>query len=502
MFAPSSASTLSLFWVLASTALLLPLVSAHGGIISHFIREAGDKSLEVCGQEFNDDRTGVRDGNNVFGQILDHSLISGSKWKDPDACNWRLCSGLQYEDNVANTYYYPIGAIVPINVFILNANSPLSSSFPRSELTPIFSWHLLQRHAGIANVSIVDTKTNEVVGSPLIEWTDGKYAEYDNVNTCPDGPAVAETAFNVTIPDLGDKCTKGGDCVVQWYWYSESANNQTFNSCIDFVQPFGGSALPAMVEGRPDIFEHKAYCHPADQTTTTVYDTATLLNEASSPKTLVSIGGDDAAALPTLTTTPVESPSATTSAASDATSFADSSAVASASASPSPSSAPATTQDVIASDSAPTSTAETYEAAPTSTPPPVTSAYVEETAAPTTTPYAEEEEVSAATFVEDVSPTTTANSGAIVVQTPVTTEAAAVCETEKAINAVAAETVTINETVTVTAAATPLATTTVIEKVYVFMEAISTSTAEIAAATPVKRRHVSGSGARRLSSHH
>lgn len=307
------------------------------------------------------------------------------------------------------------------------------------------------------------------------------------------------------------------------------------------------------------VFKHKAYCHPADQTTTTVYDTATLLNEASSPKTLVSLGGDSAAPLPTLTTTPVGSSSATASNSAKATSHAASSEVASASASPSPSSASATVQNLVASASAQTTTVDTHAAVPTTLAlSPTTSESTQEAVAPITTTSAAEE-----ALPKNVSPTTKVNSGAVVVQSPATADIAAVCKTQKAVNAAAAATVrfhsssyrllpfensrpdshsllspsfplsqvTINKTVTITATASPLATTTVIEKVcvlefspspvslsfvasipnsplcfvffprhcrYVFMEAISTSTTEISTATAVKRRHVSGSGARRL----
>lgn len=48
----------------------------------------------------------------------------------------RLCSGNQYEDNKENTYYYPAGANVPINVFILNVSLALyfSSRVGRANL--------------------------------------------------------------------------------------------------------------------------------------------------------------------------------------------------------------------------------------------------------------------------------------------------------------------------------------------------------------------------------
>jgi hypothetical protein len=96
----------------------------------------------------------------------------------------------------------------------------------------------LNRHGGVANVSIVDTATNTVIGSSLKEWTDGNYLQYDFSNTCPSHPPLDEgmsspfvlaeggntqahafsppsaiVSFNITIPYLGDKCKNGGDCV-------------------------------------------------------------------------------------------------------------------------------------------------------------------------------------------------------------------------------------------------------------------------------------------------
>ena len=41
--------------------------------------------------------------------------------------------------------------------------------------------------------------------------------------------------FTVTIPEgLESKCSVGGACAIQWYWYAEK-NLQTYESCVDFV---------------------------------------------------------------------------------------------------------------------------------------------------------------------------------------------------------------------------------------------------------------------------
>lgn len=68
----------------------------------------------------------------------------------------------------------------------------------------------------------MDTKTNEVIGEPLIEWTDGKYggkstfsfvvphlslawphlsvlSEYDHVNTCPNAPPESEVGSHRVV---------------------------------------------------------------------------------------------------------------------------------------------------------------------------------------------------------------------------------------------------------------------------------------------------------------
>jgi hypothetical protein len=87
-------------------------------------------------------------------------------------------------------------------------------------------------HTGIANVSVVDTASNSVIGSPLISWS-----VYASTAT---GVTKNETDFSVTIPDdLGNKCATAGDCVLQWYWYAQSID-QTYESCIDFT--VGGSS--------------------------------------------------------------------------------------------------------------------------------------------------------------------------------------------------------------------------------------------------------------------
>lgn len=63
------------------------------------------------------------------------------------------------------------------------------------------------KHAGTANVSIVDTKSNTIVGSQLLYWSD-----YAN-EKLPALPAN-NSAFSVTLPtDFGGKCATAGECV-------------------------------------------------------------------------------------------------------------------------------------------------------------------------------------------------------------------------------------------------------------------------------------------------
>jgi hypothetical protein len=100
---------------------------------------------------------------------------------DPKKCNLWLCRGYQFADNVANVQSYKPGQVVDIEVWI---------RIP---------------HKGYANVSVVDTASNTVIGSPLKSWP-SNYAATAN-------PPADQTKFNVTIPDLGGKCTEAGACV-------------------------------------------------------------------------------------------------------------------------------------------------------------------------------------------------------------------------------------------------------------------------------------------------
>ena len=40
--------------------------------------------------------------------------------------------------------------------------------------------------------------------------------------------------FSVTIPDVTEQCSEAGACAIQWWWYG-TKNDQTYESCIDFV---------------------------------------------------------------------------------------------------------------------------------------------------------------------------------------------------------------------------------------------------------------------------
>jgi hypothetical protein len=118
---------------------------------------------------------------------LPEAAKKDSTYKPDDECNLWLCRGLQHADNTANVETYKAGQTVHFEV------------------------NIRIRHAGTANVSVVDTKSNKVV-QQLLYWDN--YAD-EKLATLP----ANNTAFDVTIPsDLGGACATTGSCVSSEIW--------------------------------------------------------------------------------------------------------------------------------------------------------------------------------------------------------------------------------------------------------------------------------------------
>ncbi|TPR11114.1 Fungal specific transcription factor domain family protein [Aspergillus niger] len=178
---------------------LVSLAQGHGFVTSPQARMPGSAMEKACGQQVYNNQEADNYGN-VQGEL---QIASGQSDYNADACDIWLCKGYKYADNKDNVYSYTAGETVD---FTVDIRAP---------------------HTGTANVSVVDTASNTVIGSPLIYWS-----VYASTST---GVTKNETSFSVTIPDdLGDKCTEGGACVLQWWWNAASID-QTYESCIDFT---------------------------------------------------------------------------------------------------------------------------------------------------------------------------------------------------------------------------------------------------------------------------
>lgn len=187
-----------------AAAGLVSLANAHGYISTPKPRMPGDAMASACGQQVYNNQAADRAGN-VQGELQVAS--SQSDYNEEDCHIW-LCKGYQFADNKDRVQSYSPGQTVDIEIDI---KAP---------------------HTGAANVSVVDTASNSVIGSPLKSWEKG----YASTAT---GVTKDETNFSVTIPeDLGGQCSEAGACVLQWYWYAESID-QTYESCVDFT--VGGS---------------------------------------------------------------------------------------------------------------------------------------------------------------------------------------------------------------------------------------------------------------------
>ncbi|TLS24251.1 hypothetical protein PpBr36_08911 [Pyricularia pennisetigena] len=182
-----------MFAKLAVVSTIVATVLAHGNITSPPARIAGAAMAKACGQAAVS--TVVADGTTPIENVKG----TGAN------CNLFLCRGAVFEDNKDRLQTFKAGQVIP-----MKAALPIP-------------------HEGPMNVSIVDTRTNKAIGEPLIVFD--SYADEKLPQLPPNN-----TAFSVTMPQLpANKCTVGGECVLQWFWFGTAAK-QTYESCVDFVQ--------------------------------------------------------------------------------------------------------------------------------------------------------------------------------------------------------------------------------------------------------------------------
>ncbi|OJJ45639.1 hypothetical protein ASPZODRAFT_498040 [Penicilliopsis zonata CBS 506.65] len=183
---------------------LVTLVHGHGFVTSPQARMPGAAMEAACGTQIYDNQEADNYGN-IQGELQ----VADSTY-NATACDIWLCKGYKYEDNTDNVYTYSAGEVIP---FVVDIRAP---------------------HTGTANVSIVKTSTDTMISSILKYWS-----VYASVSTTI---PYNNTNFNITMPDdLGDECTTGGECVIQWFWNAESID-QTYESCIDFTLSGSGSS--------------------------------------------------------------------------------------------------------------------------------------------------------------------------------------------------------------------------------------------------------------------
>ncbi|KAI5269485.1 hypothetical protein E4T47_07050 [Aureobasidium subglaciale] len=185
-------------------------VRGHGFLSSPKARMPGDAFQAACGQQVYYNQAGDNYGN-IQGELQVAKTQTDYKAAE---CNIWLCKGFKFDDNKDLVQTYTAGQKVPIK---FEVRAP---------------------HTGTANVSIVDTATNTVIGSPLISW--------DVYASTASGVPADQTSFDITIPeDLGSKCSTAGACVIQHFWDAREVD-QTYESCIDFtVSGSGSGSAPA-----------------------------------------------------------------------------------------------------------------------------------------------------------------------------------------------------------------------------------------------------------------
>ncbi|RDA88785.1 hypothetical protein CP533_2369 [Ophiocordyceps camponoti-saundersi (nom. inval.)] len=179
-------------YTLIAIAAFAASVAGHGNVTSPEPRGTGPMMVETCGQAV------------VDAVDADPTLPIEKLETDNATCNLFLCRGATFDDNKDKVQKFSPNQTVDFKVGL-----------------PI-------PHEGPANVSIVDTAKNKVIGEPLISFD--TYAD-EKLATLPPN----NTEFSVKIPQLAEgECTQPGACVLQWFWFGTEAK-QTYENCVDFV---------------------------------------------------------------------------------------------------------------------------------------------------------------------------------------------------------------------------------------------------------------------------
>ncbi|THY26003.1 hypothetical protein D6D01_04659 [Aureobasidium pullulans] len=181
-------------------------VRGHGFLTSPKARMPGTAFQAACGQQVYYNQAGDNYGN-VQGELQVAKTQTDYKAAE---CDIWLCKGFKYEDNKDLVQTYTAGQKVPIK---FEVRAP---------------------HTGTANVSIVDTATNTIIGTPLISW--------DVYASTASGIPADQTSFDITIPeDLGSKCSTAGACVIQHCSAAPAASGSASGTVAAYGQCGGKS---------------------------------------------------------------------------------------------------------------------------------------------------------------------------------------------------------------------------------------------------------------------
>ncbi|KAF4631124.1 hypothetical protein G7Y89_g7010 [Cudoniella acicularis] len=140
---------------------------------------------------------------------MPEAAVTTANFNSP-ACNVFLCKGLQFADNTANVQNFTAGQVI---------NMLASIPIP---------------HEGPMNISIINTKTNTAIESPLISFD--SYAD-ESLAQLP----ANNTNFNATIPNnLGSNCAVAGTCALQWFCVEDwtPVNVICRDAFVDFLDAF------------------------------------------------------------------------------------------------------------------------------------------------------------------------------------------------------------------------------------------------------------------------